>query len=359
MNVIEQIFAHRSVRNFEPRPVPEAVIDAVVGAASRAPTGGSLQLYTVIVTTEAARRETLAAIHFGVDAIRQAPVVLTFCVDTHRVSRWLELGGETPGFHNAWGLAMGYSDALLSAQNASLAAESLGLGTCFLGSTIAAAPVLCRFLECPGHVMPIATLVLGYPDLEKVPAHGGSRLPVEAVFHRETYKQPSDVELRAHYARHAPATFDMFASVPSVAAAANAFGIQDLGALYARLNYPRDLLELSGAYWGAAVTEQGFSDDAKVARAAAVRAAMSCIPVAALPPIRQLVFALATATGRLDHRLKLAPDALEAELFRFVNARDAKLYADFAEQSLFHPGVRARLDAVLATFGEPLDQAAE
>jgi nitroreductase len=357
MDVIEQIHAHRSVRAFEQREVPSAILDQVFAAVCRAPTGGGMQLYTLIVTTDGSRREQLSGVHFGLEMIRHAPVTLTFCVDTRRLSRWLELSGERPGFDNAWGFAMGFSDALVAAQNASLAAQSLGLGTCFVGSTFIAGPALCQFLECPSHVLPIATLIMGYPA--ESAARPTSRLPVEAVIHREKYQDHPDDELRGSYAQHARATFETFAAMPKNAAAVQAFAIDDLQGLYARLCYPADLLEMAANNFASAMAMQGFSEERKLARAEAVRAATSREAVAKLPLVRRLVLGLALATGELDGALDLAPEVLEDELFTFVSSRDSSLYDDFSAYSIFHPGLQTRLRQALTYFGAQVERAAE
>jgi nitroreductase len=359
MNLIDHLRSRRSVRSFDSRAVPDSVLEDILAAASRAPTGGSMQLYTAIVTTDVARKEALAGIHFGVESIRSAAAVLTFCIDIHRLGRWLELAGEVPGFDNAWGLAIGYSDALVAAQSATLAAESLGLGTCFLGSTVAASPMLCGFFGLPAHVLPVATVILGYPKEDQAPASPSSRLPVATVFHRETYAEPTDAELSKAYAEHGPATFEMFARMPSNAAGIEAFGIKNLEMMYARLNYPPDLLELSGMYFLAAMTGQGFISEQQVARAKAARATMADPAVGALSMTRQLVFSLALASGALDGRLARSPSALETEVFDFVNAAEPTLYEEFTAMSVFHPGLRARLHAALGGFGAQLEQAAE
>jgi FMN reductase (NADPH) len=100
MDTLQQIHAHRSIRSFQSREVSEPVLDQILEAAVRAPNGGNMQLYSIIVTTDAVRREQLCAIHFGVESFRQAPVVLTFCVDSNRISRWLEIEGEQPAMDN-------------------------------------------------------------------------------------------------------------------------------------------------------------------------------------------------------------------------------------------------------------------
>jgi hypothetical protein len=257
----------------------------------------------------------------------------------------MALNRERSGLSNPWGFAVGFCDALLAAQNASLSAESLGLGTCFLGSTLAATPGLCRFFECPPHVVPVTTLIMGYPYEE---AHSpASRLPIEAIVHREVYHAVADDLLLDLYRNHADTTFAMFARMPNMGPAIEAFGITNLASLYGRLNYPRDLIEMASCFFLAAIAGQGFADATTISRTRAIREAITDATIASLPVARQLVFSLATATGALDGSLALSPAELEAKVFDRVRSVDPDLYDEFASAGVFHPGLRQRLqDAI-------------
>jgi nitroreductase len=347
MNVKECLKRHRSIRSFKDLPIAEGLLSEILDCAMRASTGGSMQLYSVIVSTDPDRRAALAAIHLGSDAIRSAPVTLTFCIDGRRLSRWLALHGEAAGLDNMWGFVIGFSDALLAAQNALVAAESEGLGGCFLGSTIVAAPMLARFLECPPQVVPIATLLLGHPA--EAPELG-TRLPQEAVVHRERYVDAPAYELRGMYDAHARAAFDRFCAVPYVGKAAEAAGVSDLAGYYARLMYPRDLLEVAGAYFQCAVQTQGFSSDAQGMRAGAVRRALSSGALGTLHPIRQLAFSMAVMSGHIDCVLDLDPVECEAIVGRFLLARDPTIFEQLTQRGIFDVQLRSTFLALLADF---------
>jgi nitroreductase len=347
MNVKECLKEHRSIRSFKDIPIAEELLSEILDCATRASTGGGMQLYSVIVTTDADRRAALAAIHLGSDTVRRAPVTLTFCLDGRRLGRWLALRGETAGFDNMWGFVIGFSDALLAAQNALIAAESEGLGGCFLGSTIVAAPMLARFLECPSHVVPVATLVLGHPA--ETPELG-TRLPREAVVHRERYIETPAQELRAMYEAHARAAFDRFCAVPYVGKAAEAAGISDLAGYYARLMYPRELLEVAGAYFRCAMQAQGFSSEDQEARASAVRKALGNAAFGALHPIRQLAFSMAVMSGHVDCVLDLDPVECEIVVGRFIMSRDPTMFEQLTQRGIFDVQLRASFLTLLADF---------
>ena len=143
------LFKHRSIRKFRPEPIPEEVLRECLEAASRASTCGNMQLYSLVVTRDAALRERLSPCHFDQPMVREAPCVVTVCADVHRFTMWCEQRDADPAYDNfAWFLNAS-TDALLAAQNFCVAAESHGLGICYLGTTIYTAAEISRVLSCP------------------------------------------------------------------------------------------------------------------------------------------------------------------------------------------------------------------
>ena len=146
------------------RPIPEELLQVILAAASRASTCGNMQLYSLVVTRDAALRAKLAPCHFNQSMVTQAPCVVTVCADVHRFSMWCEQRDADPAYDNfAWFLNAS-TDALLAAQNFCVAAESHGLGICYLGTTIYTAAEISRVLSLPKGVIPVTTVVTGYPD---------------------------------------------------------------------------------------------------------------------------------------------------------------------------------------------------
>ena len=178
------LFKHRSIRKFCSTPVPEELLQEILAAASRASTCGNMQLYSLVVTRAAALRAKLAPCHFNQPMVTQAPCVVTVCADVHRFSMWCEQRDADPAYDNfAWFLNAS-TDALLAAQNLCVEAEMNGLGICYLGTTIYTAGMIAEILELPKGVIPVTTIVLGYPDESpELP----DRLPLEAVEHNENY----------------------------------------------------------------------------------------------------------------------------------------------------------------------------
>lgn len=148
-----------------------------------------MQLYSLIVTCDPSVRAELAPCHFNQPMVTQAPCVITVCADIHRFSQWCELRGADPAYDNFGWFINAATDALLATQNLTLAAEAHGLGICILGTTIYTAGDIARILRLPTGVIPVTTVVIGYPDEQ---TDLTDRLPLEAVVHRERYEPYTD-----------------------------------------------------------------------------------------------------------------------------------------------------------------------
>jgi FMN reductase (NADPH) len=179
------IFTHRSIRKYKPDPIPEGILARILEAGSRASTTGNMQVYSMIVTTTPEIKEKLWQVHFRQDMVKQAPVVITFCADFNRFNKWCRLRKAEPGYDNYLSFFTAAIDALLASQNVALEAENNGLGICYLGTTTYNAPEISEILNLPAGVVPVTTLVTGYPD-ENPPLT--DRLPMEAIVHQEVYQ---------------------------------------------------------------------------------------------------------------------------------------------------------------------------
>ncbi|HHJ09936.1 MAG TPA: NADPH-dependent oxidoreductase [Bacteroidetes bacterium] len=183
--MIQTIFNHRSVRKYKTDPIPEDILKQVLAAGTRASTTGNMQVYSIVITKDKDLKKQLWEAHFRQDMVLQAPVVLTFCADFNRFTKWCEWRKANPGYRNFLSFFTAAIDALLAAQNVALAAEGHGLGICYLGTTTYMAEKIVDVLKLPELVVPVTTLVVGYPD-EDPPLT--DRLPLEGVIHQETYR---------------------------------------------------------------------------------------------------------------------------------------------------------------------------
>ncbi len=189
---METIFNHRSIRQYQDKPIDEKLLNKLLAAGTRASTTGNMQVYSIVVTKDAELKTRLWEAHFKQDMVKQAPVVLTFCADFNRFTKWCEMREANPGYDNFLSFFTAAIDALLAAQNVAIEAEHNGLGICYLGTTTYMADKIIDILELPKLVVPVTTLVVGYPA-EQPPLT--DRLPVEAIVHNETYRENTGAKI--------------------------------------------------------------------------------------------------------------------------------------------------------------------
>lgn len=190
--MIKEILEHRSIRKYKNDEIEKEVLNRVLTAATRASTTGNMQLYSIIVTTDKEIKKSLGACHFNQPMIEQAPMLVTFCADINRFSHWCTLRGAIPCYDNFAWFVNASIDTILASQNFSLAAQSEGLGICYLGTTIYTTEKIVEILSIPKGVIPITTLVVGYPDMNPPLT---DRLAVDSVVHFDKYKEYSDEDI--------------------------------------------------------------------------------------------------------------------------------------------------------------------
>ena len=186
----------KSIRKYSRKPVDESLVVNLLENASQTQTMGNLQLYSVIITQDEEKKKALAPAHFNQPMVEEAPVVLTFCADYNRTSSWCRQRKAEPGYDNFLSFLNAATDALLYCQTFCNMAERQGLGLCFLGTTIYNSRQIIDVLGLPKLVMPVATVTLGWPDED---GNVSDRLPIEAIIHRENYRQFSTDDIDRYY----------------------------------------------------------------------------------------------------------------------------------------------------------------
>ena len=183
----------RTIRKYKQDDISAELLNQLLEEAFRASTMGNMQLYSVVVTRDPQMKAKLAPAHFNQPMVTTAPVVLTFCADFNRFSKWCRCRKAEPGYDNPISFLNAASDALLVTQNFCTLAEAHGLGICYLGTTIYNPDQIIETLQLPELVMPVATITVGYPDESPVQPE---RLPLEGILHEETYRDyaPEDID---------------------------------------------------------------------------------------------------------------------------------------------------------------------
>jgi nitroreductase len=188
-NLTQLLEAHRSIRQFENRPVDSELVDKILEESLQgSSSSGNLNMVSVIKTTDAERKAHLYKLHLEQPMVLQAPLVLTFCADTFRTRQWLAQRGARLNFGNLLAYHVSSFDAIILSQTVALAFESHGMGICYMGTTLHSMTEISEFLECPDHCVPVTSMVVGWPA-EK-PAQR-DRLPAKAWIHSERYQRPS------------------------------------------------------------------------------------------------------------------------------------------------------------------------
>jgi nitroreductase len=197
-NTLKTLLDHRTIRSYKPQNIDDAVLEQILLAAVRGSTTGNMQPYSVIITKDEAMKAKIAPLHFNQKPVLEAPVILTFCADFNRFNKWCQYRDtQTDCYSNMQSFMWGAIDAVIATQNACVAAESFGLGICYIGTVTYHAKELGEMYNLPKGVVPVACITLGYPA-ENPPLT--DRLPLEAVIHNETYHDYSSKCINELYA---------------------------------------------------------------------------------------------------------------------------------------------------------------
>jgi nitroreductase len=184
---LDTLVAHRSVRAYLPQTLPDGTVELLVAAAQSAASSSNLQPWSVIAVEDPARKARLAALAGNQKQILQAPLFLLWLVDHHRLTRiGEEIGTPANALHFLESFLLGAVDTSLAAQNAVVALESLGLGSCYIGGIRNKPAEVAAELGLPPQAFALFGLTVGYPD-PAAPASVKPRLPQQAVLFRERY----------------------------------------------------------------------------------------------------------------------------------------------------------------------------
>lgn len=250
MDTLQTLLEHRTIRKYANKSIDKAVLDAILNAAVRGSNTGNMQVYSIVVTQDASVKEALAPTHFNQKMVTEAPVLMTFCADFNRFNKWCNQRNATPGYDNIQSFTWATIDAVIAAQNAAVAAESFGLGICYLGTTTYNAEKIIDILKLPKGVVPITTLTIGYA--EDVPALT-DRLPLDAVVHYDIYSDYNNNDIDRLYSEKE----SMESSIKLV----EENGTENLAQIFAEKRYTKkDNVHFSKA-WLKVLENQGFMNN--------------------------------------------------------------------------------------------------
>lgn len=193
----------KSVRAYEAKPVAREQRDAIVRASLRAPTAGNMMLYSIVEIEDQALKDRLAVTCDHQPFIAKAPLVLVFLAD---YQRWFDFfkhsdvddlcrrTGKPFRTPQEGDLMLAVSDALIAAQSAVVAAEALGLGSCYIGDIMENAEIHRELLKLPEYVFPIAMVCFGVPTEGQRQRPQPPRYPGDLIVFRNAYRhlEPSE-----------------------------------------------------------------------------------------------------------------------------------------------------------------------
>lgn len=191
--------SRRSCRNFSTDKVDQKKLEEIIFKATKAPTCGNMQLYSIVITEDPLNLKLLARFHYNQPAAITASVIITVCADFNRFTRWCELNKADAGFNNFHSFIIAMTDAVILAQQIVTIAEQEGLGTCYLGTVTYNAKEISDLLDLPALVIPVASIAIGIP--EKV-GDKTDRLNVKTIIHKEKYRRDSDEEIKNAFKIH-------------------------------------------------------------------------------------------------------------------------------------------------------------
>jgi len=195
---IELIRRHGSVRHYKPDSVPADMVETIVAAAQRSSTSSNLQMWSVVAIADADTRVRLANLCGDQKHIVEAPIFLAWCADLSRLDRVCQLRGYSQVTEYVENFLVAAVDCVIAAQTAALAAESLGLGICYIGSIRNQTQQVIDLLSLPRLVFPITGMTLGWPAATPVLR---PRLPLDAVLHWETFDRRHEDQALRDYDR--------------------------------------------------------------------------------------------------------------------------------------------------------------
>lgn len=189
MDVVELLKGHRSIRKFTDEPISDEMVSEIMSAGLAAATSSNLQGATVIRVRNAETRAAIATLAGGQTYVETAAAFFVWCADLHRSAVACEMGGGELSAGMTEHFVIAAVDCALAAQNAVVAAESLGLGICYIGGIRNDPQQMAELLELPEQVFPVFGLCLGWPDQDP---ELKPRLPLNVTLKEERYDETSD-----------------------------------------------------------------------------------------------------------------------------------------------------------------------
>ena len=194
--IIQSLYDRKSVRAYTDREISEEDINTILEAAMQAPSAGNQQLYTILKIADPEKKHALSISCDNQPFIEKAKLVLIFCADCRKWYKAFLAAGCEPRKPGVGNLLLAVSDANIAAQNAVVAAWSLGIGSCYIGDIMENIETQREILDLPKYVFPAAMVVFGYPTKQQESREKPKRVDLKYIVHENGYKDLTDDELK-------------------------------------------------------------------------------------------------------------------------------------------------------------------
>ncbi|MBQ2944441.1 MAG: nitroreductase family protein [Ruminococcus sp.] len=185
--IIKSLHNRKSVRVFEDKDIPAEDKRLIFESALQAPSAGNMTLYTILDVTEQSLKDTLSVTCDNQPFIAKAPLVLVFCADFHRWYEFFCRHCDEVRKPSLGDLQLATVDAVIAAHNCVVCAESLGIGSCYIGDISENFERHRELFNLPSHVVPVCMLVFGYPTEQQKNREKPPRFKVEDIVFENAY----------------------------------------------------------------------------------------------------------------------------------------------------------------------------
>ena len=199
-DMIKCLTERKSIRSYTNQEISPDCKELILRAAMEAPTAGNQQLYTILDITSQGLKDRLAVTCDNQPFIAKGKMVLIFCADFQKWYQAFTLAGCSPRKPGPVDFLLAVEDAAIAAQNAVTAAESLGIGSCYIGDIMENYEVHKELLGLPEFVFPALMLVFGYPTAQQKEREKPKRAPLDFIVHENIYPHFSQEEIRQNIA---------------------------------------------------------------------------------------------------------------------------------------------------------------
>lgn len=196
---IKSLFERKSVRAYAARTLSDAERNLIIDAAIQAPTAGNQVLYTILDITDQALRDSLAVVCDNQPFIATAPLVLVYLADCRKWLDCYRFAGASPREPGPGDLLLACCDALIAAQNSVVAAESLGVGSCYIGDIMENREQLVQLLGLDRYTLPVTMVVYGYPTEQQRQRSKPARFDRRFIVRENRYSPLAEAEARTMF----------------------------------------------------------------------------------------------------------------------------------------------------------------